>query len=697
MCKKFCAKNQNWSSGDPSLTPITMAGRPATSLGHLRRPESPLARPGSADPAFSRVGVGSGVALPTPSRVLRLLPPHRRPATFHLGASPPEKRMAHGTIERASPPARQRLLSRGGAVPALTSIAWDWQGAGPFVTSLVLETPRAENGYSVDLCMDDDPAPGLATDMELLVRAKIALLSQADSRMRVMMERHNAGGLEDLHAQSQACLGEFEELNTLKRRHGAIVRRIRATSEHLLHGRLGGDHVPVKRKSFKERLEALESKVQIYRDDPAPLRKRVKEIRQERKKEGGQIIMDFRQSLTAGAFHPDKMAEIRTLRMLQEEVKLLAVNQRRKQLLDQHITSTRSKFRQKEERKEAMRIENERKVSKSRNAAVLQVLLPAILAASRFRIWGASIQQQRLRREILGRLDGACVVIQRFFQKKLWAERIKQRAHAKRVLAKCLWRMLLNFRIRFKTRAINKIKAGLKDFGQTLEVVAAFKRYKYKIRILQRRIRVVLTSNHAQVVAAMRQYDRVRESFQDLQMRGGISSSAKETKEKVSARNAVPAHKQPRPPAKDINGVNFMLLPEASDAEVLRELTVLVKARRYQFALHVSHWRSAFAEWDNRKNFYHNEIQTQAMMGIKLQQDYSQESMPTDAITAMCMDRDGAMWTWGRFIALDEAARFKDGRYRQRGPPRPLFNVALSVDSELFPLFERIMHVVRDH
>ena len=40
-----------------------------------------------------------------------------------------------------------------------------------------------------------------------------------------------------------------------------------------------GDHVPVKRKSFKERLEALESKVQIYRDDPAPLRKRVKEIR----------------------------------------------------------------------------------------------------------------------------------------------------------------------------------------------------------------------------------------------------------------------------------------------------------------------------------------------------------------------------------------------------------------------------------
>jgi hypothetical protein len=38
--------------------------------------------------------------------------------------------------------AKDRLKDHGGVVPATTGIAWDWQKSGPYLTSMVLDSPR---------------------------------------------------------------------------------------------------------------------------------------------------------------------------------------------------------------------------------------------------------------------------------------------------------------------------------------------------------------------------------------------------------------------------------------------------------------------------------------------------------------------------------------------------------------------------
>ena len=52
--------------------------------------------------------------------------------------------------------------------------------------------------------------------------------------------------------------------------------------------------------------------------------------------------------------------------------------------------------------------------------------------------------------------------------------------------------MMLQWRIANKSRAVTNIIVGVRQMASTLEVVAAFGRYKYKIRLMQRRARQVV-------------------------------------------------------------------------------------------------------------------------------------------------------------------------------------------------------------
>ena len=248
-------------------------------------------------------------------------------------------------------------------------------------------------------------------------------------------------------------------------------------------------------------LDELEKKIAIHRTNREPLRKKVVQIKRQKHERngGGTQIKEFREKLTAGAFSPDKMAELRTLRMLEEEIRVIAAQKKKRELLKHATEVTVEKIEEKAAKKEAMRIEAERKRLVARTSQLVQVLLPAAIAASRFALFCRNLKEGRIERKRLEELGEVCIKIQRHFKWKMWTIRFKQKAHAKRVLRKCMWQMMMNWRIRRKSSAVRRIKAGLREYGQTLEVVAAFKRYKYKIRLLQRRMRSVIASFHSQV------------------------------------------------------------------------------------------------------------------------------------------------------------------------------------------------------
>ena len=275
------------------------------------------------------------------------------------------------------------------------------------------------------------------------------------------------------------------------------------------------------------------------------------------------------------------------------------------------------------------------------------------------------------------------MIIQRSLKWKAWRRNFQNKIKAKRLLAKHMWFLMLQWRIRRKSKAVVRIVVGLREMGQTLEVVAAFARYKYRIRLMQRQVRLVLAAKHSQLATAKHQYNRARAHYKSVQIAGGEGDvGGKHDKKKQKKKT-----EKKKGAVSDVRGVNFMLLAEANSQVAVSELSELVKMRRHDFAFHLQEWRKEYEEWKGEAKKLKVEVETERMVG-KAPQDYSKEEIPTER--PFLFDSKDLSFSWGRFLQLDASRRKKDDRYRLRGPPRPLLKVGLDEDLELFPLFQRV-------
>ena len=622
---------------------------------------------------------------------------------------------------------QERYARMGGPVASTTGIAWEWPPQGPYLTSLVLESPRSPD-FSIDMCLEDEQTTtkrealraglsklsvrspthsskeraclstkheGLASltaELELLASEKVDILRAADDRSRFTGAEDMDEMEDNIHWLVQRNLRLFDqdgfpELNTLKR-HESVALRVRRTSDHLLASK-GEAKAPIKVKSYRVRLEELEAKVATYRSSPADrstLQRRVRQHKIDKLKMsgGGTQIADFRQGLSSGAFRPEKKAQLIALRATADEMRLLAARRKRDQQLAEESAHLISDMQERAERKEAMRVETERKRLAARNMQVVQVLLPAVVAAARFELWSSQIAFGRVERIRLQECESAVKVIQRYYKWKTWRQTFQNKIKAKRILSKHMWLMMLQWRIRRKSKAVSRIVTGLREMGQTLEVVAAFARYKYRIRIMQRQMRSVLAAKRSQLAVATHQYRKARQHYKGVQMGGedDLSPSGKDDKKKKKKKG-----EKKRGTSSDVRGVNFLLLADGNNEIVISELRDLVKKRRHDFACHLQEWRTEFIEWKGRAQKLQAEVETERMVG-RPPQDHSDEAIPTTY--PFLFDHKSFSYSWGRFLQIDESKRKQDDRYRLRGPPRPLLSVSLDEELELFPLFHRV-------
>jgi hypothetical protein len=709
------------------------APRPASSACAASAAEAlAVPRPHTADGGFREVdleicvqgppGAAGGAALVGRKRHLATSPGGRVGGTPTLGRKAQPHLFCESPTRTASK--QERYARMGGPVTGTTGIYWKPQ-RGPYLTSLLLESPRSPD-FIIDMCMEDElqqtspqrealraglsrlavrsPFFGggkqrarlsgeheglaaLTAEMELLARKKADILREADNRSRFT----GAGEEDELEDSIQMLIQRnlkhldqegFPELNTLKL-HESAAPRVRQTSEHLVVSK-GEAKAPVKVKSYRARLEELEAKVATYRTsstDRNILRRRARQHKVDKieRNGGGSLIADFRAALSSGAFSPEKKAELITLRATAEEVRLLAVQRKRTQQLAQESDYLIKDLQERAERKEAMRIETERKRLVARNMQLVQVLLPAIMAGACFELWSKKLVQGRLDRIYLQECEASVRIIQRYYKWRVWRRNFQNKLHAKRILHKYMWYLMMQWRIRRKSKAVKRIVVGMREFGQTLEVVAAFARYKYRIRLMQRQVRATLAAKHSQLEAAKHQYRRARAHYKSVQISGGddVGDKKKKKKKGEAKKKAV----------SEVQGVNFMLLADANSEIAESELSALVKMRRDSYAQHLMEWRKEYQEWKSDAKKLQIEVETERMVG-KEPQDYSQEEMPSGY--PFLFDSKDLSFSWGRFLQMDASKRKRDDRYRLRGPPRPLLSVALHEELELFPLFHRI-------
>ena len=588
----------------------------------LERPRPQTADPGhSAGDSWTEVSVDIAVAA-RPSTSLAQA--HTRPGTALRRHSPPAPSRKTVNLDPyvALPSRRastlERLQQKGGALAATTGIAWDWQTAGPFLTCLVLHSPRAPD-FQIDMCMpewtpanadgdghraralsperdalramvrrarvrspwfvgkerahlSDETPEGLSlltADVNRLASRKVGILQEADSRCNFVEVGH-----EDLSDTRQTLMqrnlkrleeqGGIAELNTLRPRE-YTTRRVRHVSEHLLVSK-SESKTPMKVKSFRVRQDELEQKIASFRENPGMLKRRARQLKMERLQSngGGSQIKCFREKLSAGAFGPQRAAELRTLRVLQEEVRLIAARQKHKKLRAEEIESTAVAMQEKAARKEEMRIETERKRQAARNMQLVQVLLPATFAAARLGLWAKRIKTRRVDRQELMLKSEAISVIQRTWKWKKWRRDFQNKVEAKRILAKHMWRICMMWRIRRKSRAVTRIVIGMREMNCRQPVVAAFGRYKYKICIMQRVCRQAIQAINSQILAANVQYHKALAHHKKNQMGSSHkhvertkSPKAKDGDKKQDKKKKDKKEGDEKPSAH----VNFMLVP----------------------------------------------------------------------------------------------------------------------------------------
>ena len=588
----------------------------------LAQPRPHTADPGAASALVRRTSswteVSVDVAVVGPPRPATSLA-HARPGTAMSGHAPLSRKTVRLEPYVAAPSrrasARERLQQKGGAVASTTSIAWDWPRAGPFLTSLVLESPRAPD-FQIDMCMDADDggvrarplspqrdalvaglqrarvssprffgkerahlsstAPDslsiLTAEMNRLAGQKDGILQEADSRTH-FLEMDDEDLSDALQMLIQRNLKQLEqeggiaELNTLRPRE-YTTRRVRQVSEHLLTSK-SEKKIPLKVKSFRVRQEELEQKIGNYRSNQAQLAKRARQLKFERLQAngGGSQIIEFRKRLEAGAFGPEKAAELRTLRLLQEEVRLLAVQRKRKTLLAEASENITRGLQEKAARKEAMHRETERKRQVARSMQLVQVLLPATFAAARLGLWANRMKTGRVDRAELAEKSKAVLVFQRFWKWRLWTRNFKFKIYAKAILSKHMWKICMQWRIRRKMRAVSIIVTGLREMSSTLEVVAAFARYKYKIRVMQRCVRATLAAIKSQVSAVKAQYHKTLLEYRHAHVSGDGKSSPKQNKDQKKKKT-----KKGGDNTKSAASLNFLLLPQNPNNEVVEVL-----------------------------------------------------------------------------------------------------------------------------
>jgi hypothetical protein len=580
--------------------------------------------------SWTEVSVNVEVAVP-PRPSTSLAQTHTRPGTALRRHSPAALRRKTVNLDpyvalpsrRAS--TRERIQQKGGA--ATTGIAWDWQKAGPFVTSLVLDSPRAPD-FQIDMCMpewtpanaggdgqraralsperdalragvrrarvrspwfvgkerahlSDETPEGLSlltADVNRLASQKVGILQEADSRCNFVEVGH-----EDLSdaLQTQTLMqrnlkrleeqGGIAELNTLRPRE-YTTRRVRHVSEHLLVSK-SESKTPVKVKSFRVRQDELEQKIASFRENPGKLKRRAQQLKMEKLQAngGGSQIKEFRENLAAGTFGPQRAAELRTLRVLQEEVRLIAARQKHKKLLAEEIESTARAMQEKAVRKEEMRKETERKRRAARNMQLVQVLLPATFAAARLGLWANKVKTGRDDRHELMLKTEAVLVFQRTWKWKKWRRDFRNKVESKRILARHMWRICMQWRIRRKSRAVTRIVLGLREMTSRQPVVAAFLRYKYKIRIMQRVCRQAIQAIHSQILAVNVQYHKALAHYKKTQMDGAhthveTSPKAKDRDNKQDKKKKGKKEGDDKPSA--AAHVNFVLVPSGQNPVV---------------------------------------------------------------------------------------------------------------------------------
>jgi len=220
---------------------------------------------------------------------------------------------------------------------------------------------------------------------------------------------------------------------------------------------------------------------------------------------------------------PKTQSEIRVLRALEEELKIMANQVISKQRKQEHHNLIVHTLEEREQRRIEMKEATMQQKEFLRRCTLASTLLPPLLAAARMSIWGrimAGRREYRLRSFVVHR---AARIIQRNLKWKHWAITFKRRIAIKGFFARNMWFAALNFRCRRKIRGVTIVSTFLKECVGRLPITLAFARYKYKIIMLQRLCRTVTESRRCRLDFLRKQWRSVVYYYRDYQNYGLVT------------------------------------------------------------------------------------------------------------------------------------------------------------------------------
>eukprot|EP00960_Hanusia_phi_P077067 768646-Hanusia_phi.AAC.5 len=202
---------------------------------------------------------------------------------------------------------------------------------------------------------------------------------------------------------------------------------------------------------------------------------------------------------------PDARTKQQSLVTIKTDLRVLAAQRSKKKNLDEKFHDIMQKIEERTLRKVALRHETERKKKVEKNAPLVRVILPYIVATTRVLLWVDAVHQGREFRAKLQVLERSVLCIQRNLKWKVWSYQFARKCKINRFLRRRLWIFLLHHRITKKRRACTIIKAELMAFSQSLNFLKAFRMYKSRVHVVQKTVRQFLSRLKALQDIAMQQ------------------------------------------------------------------------------------------------------------------------------------------------------------------------------------------------
>ncbi|EKX50569.1 hypothetical protein GUITHDRAFT_135206 [Guillardia theta CCMP2712] len=475
----------------------------------------------------------------------------------------------------------------------------------------------------------------------------------------------------------------------------AEARKVTEVSERLTGTRDNNASGKVKAKPRKMIEQELDEKISSWRCNEDELQARVSKHREHLK--SGKAPMKL--FMSTRSFKPDNLEAIRAIRSQKYKERRDLVMKSHRENLQKSSDDALAVLQIKEQKRVEYRREAELAKKQQKEEMIAKLLLPAMIAVNQL----CHLRQVFHLRRTIQAMQEAAERLQRFVKWKFWYFRFKNNCFLKKMFRKYMWRALMAHRIRKKRRSVALVVEFVKDSLRYSAFAQVLKVYKYKVLLIQRQLRRMMALRAAHLRLAQKQYDdvvqqqRERELNDPLNVKGLLARS-----KAASSRNLLAAPSSPRvakPGTLSWNSINFKHMPNSSESFVLVELEMLLTRRRRAFAEELHRWRQEKKEWlRDKKQMYDIEEQAKNLLS-----QITKDPSRLLALPKRSAKNPAALWllgfdesyTWQNFLEETPQGRERNPRYRQSGPPRPLYDVNLDLTLELFPLFLRIFRRAR--